>query len=189
MRRVACVIRPITLLLVLGSLCATASAQSAGPGTGVGSTATLVPGARVRIRVEGESQPIVGVVLATSADSLLIESGPRQEGRVVAISALSLLEVSRGHKSYAPIGAMLGAVAGGTIGGMKDPGVRLITDKSDLRMINVVIGASAGALAGALLGKAFDKEQWEQVALPGQAPRISFAPRVSARGISVGLTF
>ena len=187
MRRVACVIRPITLLLVLGSLCATASAQSAGPGTGVGSTATLVPGARVRIRVEGESQPIVGVVLATSADSLLIESGPRQEGRVVAISALSLLEVSRGHSSYAPIGAMLGAVAGGTIGGMKDRGVRIITE--DLWIVDVVIGASAGALAGALLAEAFDKEQWEQVALPGQAPRISFAPRVSARGISVGLTF
>jgi hypothetical protein len=185
----AFVIQPIGLLLILCSLSTAASAQSAQSVLPPGSASALVPGATVRIRLEGESEPIVGVVMAATADSFLIESGPRREGRVVPVSALTKVEISRGHKSYAVYAVFLGAAAGATIGGLKDPKDRLITDKSDLRMINVVIGGTAGGLVGLFLASAFRTEQWEQVPLAGASPRITIAPHVSALGLSARLTF
>lgn len=145
---------------------------------------TVAVGTRVRVTsVQTGARPLIGQVVALEPGVLVVvgEGGDRKERVPVAPS--TTLEVSRGVKSQARRGAIIGAGVGAMPGLLMTFG-DYNTDKGNPAAVSLV-GAAAGAAIGALVGLAFKSENWLPADVPVVAAGIAPLPRGAAISVSV----
>ena len=130
-------------------------------------------GSRVRITVDKPSKHSwVGTLVSADADSLRFTT---DTGGLVAIPTASVtrFERSRGRRSNAGKGALIGGLSVGAAGLII--GIGAAADNSswgldvgveDVALVTLITGA-AGAGLGALIGAASKGERWEPLAIPG----------------------
>jgi hypothetical protein len=158
-------------------------------------TVRIIEGSRIRISVSGGGAAapwIVGELRSISSDTLVLAV---RSGHVRSIPRGNVtgIEISKGRRSSAVEGAVVGAAIGGLLGAGAVPGLgRLRTlggwlaPRQDERRHSVVpgfsrdafrglvVGATAGSVLGLAIGAAIRQEGWEAI-LPSTADR----PRVS----------
>lgn len=140
-----------------------------------------------RVRITSGSARVVGTVVERSADSLLIRLDRRKRLLVVPIDRVDRAEVSRGRRSGATAGVIVGGVLG--VGTGLALGISFASDgffdfgSGDVVKATALLGL-AGATAGGLIGSAIRTERWEEMP-HGPAP-VTIAP---AAGGGVRLAF
>jgi hypothetical protein len=150
------------------------------------------PGDRVRVTAAHGIRNRVGTLRALNNDSIVLEN----PGLVLPIDSVTQLEVSRGRKSRAGRGALIGLGFGVGIGAAV--GFLISQDESgenECRGIEAqctAIGAASlglvGAGIGALAGAATKTDRWEEV--PLERLRVTFVPQRDGRfGPSVRAAF
>ena len=129
-------------------------------------------GARVRITIDKPKRSHVGTLVSADADSLRFTT---DTGGLVAIPTASVtrFERSRGRRSNAGKGALIGGLSVGAAGLII--GIGAAADNSswgldvgveDVALVTLITGA-AGAGLGALIGAVSKGERWEPLAIPG----------------------
>ncbi len=152
--------------------------------------AQLQPGQRVRITAPhlGISKHS-GILVAVDGDTLTVDT------LRVALMNVTRLEVHRGRKSHARMGAVVGAIALGGFGAAFQPlsgsheGDCSRSDTICLgRGASAAIGAAVGGLFGAVVGALIKTERWEEV--PLDRLRVSFGPQRDGRfGLGLSVRF
>jgi hypothetical protein len=94
------------------------------------------------------------------------------------------MDLYRGRKTYAGVGAIVGAIVGGTSGAIGSYTVLNPLDASTgagtwYAVFGGVLGGGLGALFGSGIGYLFKADRWEEV--PLDRFRVSFAPRSDGR--------
>jgi hypothetical protein len=122
----------------------------------------LSTGAQVRLALRDRPDHwLVGIVVGQSGDSLRLNERGSHTLLAVPTERLAALQVSRGRRSHATLGALLGLTAGaafGVIATAADPAIN-----TDARGYAVAAGffGAMGLGAGALVGWAVRSERWE----------------------------
>jgi len=157
-----------------------------------------VAGDRVRLRKTGERHLLTGKVLEIDQETLVLARG--REGGVlrVPVASLDRLEVARGRRGHAGLGAAIGFVPGalfmGTVVGVlacDDQGGHCSSVVPAL--VGGLLGGAATGAVGALVGLAVRTDRWQPVPLAGPAAGrkptvgIDLAP-TSGRGFRVGVS-
>jgi hypothetical protein len=125
-------------------------------------------GSRVRVRLEGSTFPLVGVVAELRPDTLLLSlpSPPARHVRTLPVRDIAELNISGGQRRYAALGVALGALTGVVATVAYNGVVQTQCFGSCPDPISVGLGAAIG---GITLGGAFyfiRTERWLPVALP-----------------------
>lgn len=146
----------------------------------------LRTGDRVRYRLTGGDPLITARVLEIAEGSLLLETGKDRGPLRVDLASLERLDVARGRRSHARLGAILGGGAGGAFGGFFGfMAASLDENESSHPAEGVLLGAAivgaAGALVGAAIGSAFRTDRWQR--LGDQKVQLSFGP-APGRGLA-----
>jgi hypothetical protein len=162
------VTRSVGLMLVAG--CAAAAAFGCAGVTYLNGSEAAPPealqsGRRVRVHLDQPRSKVVGNVVRVSADTLVIvpDEDPRNE---LALSALNVrrVDISRGQRSRAGRGALVGALGGAVLGT-----AALVYACSDSCIGAVPLlglppgGALIGAGIGAVIGSLIHTERWQRV--------------------------
>ena len=145
-------------------------------------------GERIRVRTTSEPSQVVGVLETRQPDYLVVqttESGPMN----IAWADISRLQVSRGTKSNAGKGALIGAglglagttalVIGGCAGDDTDCG-----EDGGFIFAAYLLFTGGAALVGTFIGAIVRTERWVDV--PGDRWQIEVAPDPNG-GVAVGL--
>jgi hypothetical protein len=144
-------------------------------------------GLRVRITTSASRQPRwVGTLISVDNDSVRLMSAGGRQRVALPITRIVRAERSRGRRSNAGRGAMIGALVGGGAGfilgllasGEQDSFYEIGADEVIVAM--AFLGA-AGAGIGALVGAVTPRDQWEPLTLPGQMNREISDGRTLAR--------
>lgn len=128
-------------------------------------------GARVRITIDKPKRSHVGTLVSADADSLRFTT---DTGGLVAIPTASVtrFERSRGRRSNAGRGALIGGLTLGAagliigIGAAADNSDWFEVGAEDVAVATLVAGA-VGAGLGGLIGAVSKGEKWESLAIPG----------------------
>jgi len=161
----------------------------------VAQTETLVaPGDRVRITAPTISADrVVGTLYKLDGDVCVL----RIEGRSpmkLPLAEVATLEVSRGSKSRAGVGALVGLAVGATTGAFLghswgsescDDGSTFCLEKAENAVLTGTVFGLVGAGIGALTGSFIEVERWEEIAL--DELRIE-ASALSPDGVSVSVS-
>jgi hypothetical protein len=122
----------------------------------------LSTGAQVRLALKDRpDQWLVGTVVGQSGDSLRLDERGSHRLLAVPTERLAALQVSRGRRSHAILGGLLGLAAGaafGVIATATDPAINASAE--GYAIVAGVFGAM-GLGAGALIGWAVRSERWE----------------------------
>jgi len=129
----------------------------------------LPPGQRIRVvSKEPGGQGLTGRLLAIDDETLLVKVLGRAEPLRLRRSSVERLEVSRGRRSHAGTGALIGGVSLGipfvalaAVVASAAPGGHC--ESGCVILGGFVFGATIGAPIGALIGSAFGSERWERV--------------------------
>ena len=129
----------------------------------------LPTGRRVRVAsTELGGRPLTGNLLAVDDETLLVKVTGRAEPLRLRRSSVERLEVSRGRRSHAGTGALIGGVSLGipfvalaAVVASAAPGGHC--ESGCVILGGFVFGATIGAPIGALIGSAFGSERWERV--------------------------
>lgn len=150
--------------------------------------AAVARGDRVRVTAtELSSRRLVGTFHEISDTSCVLmtqDGSPLQ----VPLDDVSVFEVSRGRKSKAGAGALVGALvglgAGAAVGGVAQQESQFI-EVSDGMVAGIAVGTAAvGAGLGAVIGSLIKTERWERIALD----QLRVEPSsIAADGVSVSL--
>jgi hypothetical protein len=144
------------------------------------------PAAGERIRlVSPEFGPhkVTGRLLEVDDDTLLLKLPNRAEPVRLQRSSVERLDVSRGVHGRTRLGAMVGGVAVGALGGLAGYGIGRVSGPADCvydcrrptfwgTVIGGVTGAGIGVAIGALAGTAVRIESWRPASIA-----VSLAPR------------
>jgi hypothetical protein len=147
-------------------------------------TGAVAVGSRVRVTSqEAGAQPLIGQVVALEPGVVVVigEGGIGKER--IPVTPSTTLEVSRGKKSQAARGAMIGAAVGTM------PGVLMTfgdynTTKGNPAVV-ALVGAAGGAAIGSLVGLALTSERWLPADVPVVAVGIAPIPRGASISVSV----
>jgi hypothetical protein len=182
------------LVVLLVSLPGVALSQTRAP------AGSLTPGARVRIAQAGE-KPRVGIVVARTADTLLVKWPEFASSAAVPFADISRLDVSTGRHRRVLKGMALGTVGVGTIGAIAGAisyqpcqsteflGCLFApASRSDAAAFGGVVGGALGLVVGSLVGLQ-RHESWKRVSLDDRRVAIALAPRGQATGVGVSLHF
>ena len=179
------------------------------PVTEAAAQSSLDPGDRVRISARGTPEQIVGIVISSSSEALVIEGENEATSRIIPLASVRQLDRSRGRSvswsrvlTYAAMGGIAGAMTGGV-------GLPMITSSDchgasqsvtnlvgclgrytdgDARIRAATLGGAVGAALGALIGAATGKERWDEVSV-GRA-RIGLKPsRHPGTALSMSISF
>jgi len=128
---------------------------------------------------------LVGTLVALDADSLVIRGSV--DARRLSLASVEHVDLSRGRKSHARLGAGIGLLVGAGAGALASCDNE--NNQSDLVPIQcIAMGAAAGALLGAVTGALVRTERWEQI--PLDRLRMSFtSDRGSAWTLRVSISF
>ncbi|MGH7730333.1 MAG: hypothetical protein ACRENJ_03695 [Candidatus Eiseniibacteriota bacterium] len=139
------------------------------PGAAAGQApGTMTSGDRVRIRL---AQPgaawRTGRLVRLTRDSLVFVTPDGRDQRALAQAAVARFQMSRGWRSRARTGALIGGVAaaGATVALGFAVGTDFEVDPGALAAASLFFGAG-GALVGALVGRQFSAERWVDVPRP-----------------------
>ena len=139
----------------------------------------LEPGVRVRVTALdcGLSGRATGF-RALRADTLVLETTE------CPLDSVTRLEVSRGQKSHAMLGAVIGASAGvfGAVAYCKggNCGLRILSGpENDLTSVLVITFGVVGIIVGAKVGNAIKTDLWEEV--PLERLQVSLVPQRDGR--------
>ena len=119
---------------------------------------------------------------ALRADTLVLDTTE------CPLASVTHLDVSRGQKSHARLGAVIGFLTGALSGAVigfslgDDPplfGEPFPFSARNKAAIGFLLGGGGGAIIGALIGKAVHGEQWEEV--PLERLSVSLAPQRDGR--------
>ena len=179
------------------------------PITEAAAQSSLVPGDRVRISAHGAPEQVVGIVISSNSEALVIEGENKTTSRIIPLASVRQLDKSRGRSvswsrvlTYAAMGGIAGAMTGGV-------GLPMITSSDchgasqrttnlvgclgryadgDTRIRAATVGGAIGAAIGALIGAATGKERWDEVSV-GRT-RIGLKPsRHPGTVFSMSITF
>ena len=165
-----------TLLVVLAMLWLPGGLRAEEPGT-------VAVGSRVRVTsLETGAQPLIGQVVALEPGAVVVTGEGGTGQKRVPLVPSTTLEVSRGKKSRATRGAMVGAALGAM------PGLFMTfgdynTDDGNPAAVSLV-GAAAGAAIGSLVGLALKSENW----VPADVPVVTGGIAPIPRGVSISLS-
>jgi hypothetical protein len=185
-------VRPIAALLLLTLALPGALASQAAP-----RATPLAAGARVRITRPGE-QPLVAIVVAHTADSLLVQASGHSLPVALPLTEISQLDVSTGRHRHVAKGIGVGFVAGGTVGALLGAAtyqpctsteflgcLMAPENRGQSAALGILVGGGLGLIVGGLVGSV-RQEQWARVPLDGKRVSLSVSP--SARGTGLGMT-
>ncbi len=161
----------------------------------------VVPGARVRVTAPTVAENhLVGTVAAVDADTLVLGVNHGTSSLAIPFASMTSLEVSRGKKSKAGLGAIIGApiglVAGALIGyaasggGGTFPlgeGLERLEEGGDAMAAGALLGGLTGGLIGALIGSSIKVDRWETV--PLDRIRVSLTTRGGGLEVSAKFVF
>jgi hypothetical protein len=163
-------------------------------------------GDRVRLRMTGERDLLTGKVLEIDGAALVLARG--REGGVpgplgsdgvlrVPLASLERLEVVRGRRNRAGMGAAIGfvpgALFGGTVGLYIACSEQVGCSPVGPVLVGGLLGGAATGALGALIGLAIRTDRWQAIPLGDSAAGrkatvgIGLSP-VSGRGFQVGLS-
>ena len=170
---------------------------------------SLAPGDRVRISARGAREQMVGTVISSTSEALVIEGENETSSRIIPLASVQRLDRSRGRSQSWPrvlTFAAMGGIAGAITGGV---GLPMITSSDchgasqsitnlvgclgrytdgDTRIRAAKVGGAIGAALGALIGAATGKERWDEVSV-GRA-RIGLKPsRHPGTALSMSISF
>jgi hypothetical protein len=168
-------------------------------------TSTPAPGARIRVTVDGAPAPIVGSLLAATADSIAytfpVPGGLANTSDTATVARRSIrrLEVSTGrhrHVRHSVGWGILGAgTAGGVIGAASyspctETGFLACfmepRSRTEAAVWGVALGGILGSGAGLIAGLLHRSEDWRSVP-PENVARIRVLPGV--HGVSAAVSF
>ena len=147
---------------------------------------SLKPGDRIRVITPSASGgPFVGTLVTLEADSLVMQGSV--DARRLSLASVERVDLSRGRKSHARLGAGIGLLVGAGVGALA--GCDQQNDQSDLTQGQcIVMGAAAGALLGAITGALVRTERWMEI--PRDGLRMSFtSDRGRTLTLRVSLSF
>jgi len=163
-----------------GSLTAAAAIALALSSTGAAEDAVtpLRSGDRIRYRLSEGDPLITARLIETLAGSLLVET---EDGRGIRldVSSLRRLDVARGKRSHARLGAILGGGAGAAVGGFFGFAAASLDEIEGSHplegaLLGAAIVGGGGALVGAAIGSAFRTDRWQR--LRDQKVQLALAP-------------
>ena len=167
------------------------AAQSAMPEGAVG------PGARVRITQAG-SKPRTAVVVARSADTLVVRWPENSNAVALPYAGISRLDVSTGRHRKVLKGAAIGTLSAGAVGAILGAATYQPCESTELfgclmasssasesAVIGGVLGGALGLVVGTLVGLP-KRDDWHQVSLDASRVAVAITPR--SRGTNVGLS-
>lgn len=128
----------------------------------------IAPGTRVRISASQlGAEPVVGTLLGVGPETLSLERAGHEGPEVIARSDVGRLEISRGRKSQAGRGALVGLAAGAAATMLLTFGDYSSDVHGDLNLLAIGAAlAAGGAAVGGAIGSAHKTEHWEPVTLP-----------------------
>ncbi len=155
----------------------------------------VIPGDRVRVLAPSVSPDrLVGTMLAMDPDSCVLDVEGRYKPVAVPLASLTSLQVSRGKRSLAGPGAVVGMLTGGIAGvslalsACKVEGACRSNGEDKTVVVALVLGvggAALGAGVGALLGAFKKVDRWEEV--PLDAIRVGPAPNAPG-GVAISVS-
>ena len=179
--------RPLLLLAALAASAADLSGQAAPP---------LVPGARVRIRTQGDTgeldRGMEGTVERLSGDTLILRPKTGGVPQVFLAGDTSQLFVYSGRHSHVARGAVIGGIAGLLAGGLVGAARGQVCEGNtslcfDRRVVafkaGVILGA-VGTVGGLIIGTLSSHEAWARSA---RFPSVRPALTVGSRGMGLGV--
>lgn len=143
-------------------------------------------GSRVRVTVDRPSKHSrVGSLISMDADSLRFTSTDGNGIVATPIASVTRLERSRGRRSNAGRGALIGGIVGGAAGlilgiAAADEGGWFPVGPKEIALVTGFMGATFAGL-GALVGAASKSERWEPVTVPGKVVQQTFHGRSIAK--------
>ena len=183
--------RILTALIVVLIACPDVlTAQAAMPEGAVG------PGARVRITQAGQ-KPRVAVVVARSADTLVVRWPENTNAVALPYAGISRLDVSTGRHRKVLKGAAIGTLSAGAVGAIlgaatyqpcESSGFDCLlapTSASGSAVVGGVLGGTLGLIVGTLVGLP-KRDDWHQVSLDASRVAVAVTPR--GRNTNVGLS-
>ena len=179
------------------------------PITEAAAQSSLATGDRVQISVRGAPEQVIGVVISSSSEALVIEGENETTSRIIPLASVRRLARSRGRSvswsrvlTYAAAVGVAGALTGGV-------GIPIMTSSDchgskrstsniagclsryadgDARIRAATVGGAVGAALGALIGAAIGKERWDEISM-GRA-RIELKPsRHAGTAFSMSISF
>ncbi len=154
-------------------------------------TSPLTPGARVRVTVREPidgKRTVVGPLRTFDSQMLTLTTEGSADQVSLSRSGITRIEISRGRRSQARRGILLGAVLGLAVVALKDVGCGADCAASNPSAAFVAGAVAGGALAGAGVGTLMRSERWESLpwaAGPAQRSSVPLPTRSLAVGLSV----
>ena len=182
------------LIVVLFARPDVLTGQAAMPAGAVG------PGARVRITQTGQ-KPRTAVVVARSADTLVVRWPENSNAVAVPFGQISRLDVSTGRHRKVLKGAAIGTVSAGTIGAILGAATYQPCESTELfgclmasssasesAVLGGVVGGALGLIVGSLVGLP-KRDDWHQVSLDASRVAVAVTPRGRSTNVGLSLTF
>jgi hypothetical protein len=155
------------------------------------------PGARVRITAAGQ-KPRIAVVVARSADTLVVRWPEYTNAVALPFAEISRLELSTGRHRKVLKGAAVGTLSAGAVGAIL--GAVSYTPCESTEFLgclmapasateSAVVGGVAGGVLGLIVGTLVGlpkRDDWHQVSLDASRVAVMVTPR--GRGTAVGLS-
>jgi hypothetical protein len=149
--------RPIISSLTLGVVSLLAVAR---PLPTSAQAPPIEPATRVRVTISDHGIRHVGALRAVDGDTLVLDT------LRLARTAITRLEVSRGRKGHAVLGAVIGAVTLGVVGAVGGAAYSQIPDYPDDVTETAALGGGAGLVLGGLIGAGvgalIKSDRWEE---------------------------
>lgn len=143
----------------------------------------VTAGDRVRVTAPTTNpDPILGTLVSMGADTCVLEVRGRAEPITLPLVSVTNLEVSRGKKDHALVGAGVGFGIGAVSGGVLAAGLGENANAG----AGILLFGLAGSLVGTAVGAFIRTEGWEVVDL--QSVRASLTP-LGSRGLAVSVSF
>ena len=162
------------------------------PGQATTLAAAVQPGARVRITHAGQ-KPRTAVVVAHSADSLLVRWPEYTNAVAVPFAEISRLDVSTGRHRRLLKGAALGTLSAGTVGAVLGAATYSPCESTEflgclMAVIGGVVGGVLGLIVGTLVGLP-SRDDWQQVSLDASRVAVAVTPRGRRTDLGLSLRF
>lgn len=184
----------LALLLALPLVAPLVAPLAAQDSTTIAPPAPVMPprigeGDRLRIGI-GPKESVTGVLLGVQDGSMVVRPDDADTPLAVPLAAIQRLDVSRGRRSWAAKGALVGGVVGASLGALVALGAGCFDcslDRGELVLVAAGTAGGIGAVTGALVGLSTTSERWDRVpwgsSADGGAGSVGGAGSIGARSM------